>query len=149
MKIKPSLLIQTALGASLLLTTPIHASPVKPGLQVLHESNYTPLLNRRVLILTNPTGVTPDLDLGVDTMFDSGLVDLVGVMGPEHGFRGTEQAGEKVPGGTFVDGRTGLTVYDAYLANTTTLMGYIAESGAEVVVFDIQDVGARFYTCMI
>ena len=149
---KPIFPLQTALAASLLLTAlPIHASHLHPhprvrtGLQVLHEAHYSPLTNRKTLILTNPTGITPDLDLGVDVMFESGLVDLVGVMGPEHGFRGTAQAGE--PGETFVDEITGLTVYDAYLANTTTLMGYIEESGAEVVVFDIQDVGARFYTC--
>lgn len=36
-----------------------------------------------------------------------------------------------------------------YLANTTTLVGFIEESGADTVVFDIQDVGARFYTCII
>ncbi|CAH0019935.1 unnamed protein product [Clonostachys rhizophaga] len=101
---------------------------VKTGLDVLIEKNYAQLTGKKVLILTNPTGVTPQLDLGVD-------VDLVGVMGPEHGFRGT-----------FVDEKTGLTVYGAYMANTTELMGFIEDSGADTVLFDIQDVGARFYT---
>ncbi|GKZ56588.1 hypothetical protein AnigIFM49718_001855 [Aspergillus niger] len=77
-------------------------------------------------------------------MFNSGAVDLVGVMGPEHGFRGTAQAGGSE--GTFIDPVTGLTVYDAYNVNTSTLVGYIKESEADTVLFDIQDVGARFYT---
>ena len=82
---------------------------VKTGLDVLIESNYTQLAGRKVIVLTNPTGVIPDLDLGVDVMFNSGMVDLVGVMGPEHGFRGTAQAGGSE--GTFIDPETGLTVY--------------------------------------
>ena len=82
---------------------------VKTGLDVLIESNYTQLAGRKVIVLTNPTGVTPSLDLGVDVMFNSGAVELVGVMGPEHGFRGTAQAGGSE--GTFVDPETGLTVY--------------------------------------
>ena len=93
-----------------LLTTVSWANHVvKTGLDVLINSNYTELAGRKVIILTNPTGVTPDLDLGVDVMFNSGAVDLVGVMGPEHGFRGTAQAGGSE--GTFVDPETGLTVY--------------------------------------
>lgn len=82
---------------------------VKTGLDVLIESNYTQLAGREVIALTNPTGVTPDLDLGIDVMFKSGAVHLVGVMGPEHGFRGTAQAGGSE--GTFIDPETGLTVY--------------------------------------
>ncbi|KAJ9150902.1 Uncharacterized conserved protein UCP016719 [Pleurostoma richardsiae] len=117
---------------------------VKTGLDVLLASDYAAIAGKKVLVLSNPTGVSPELDLGVDLMFESGKVNLVGVMGPEHGFRGTSQAG----GGqsTFVDEKTGLTVYDAYNVNTTTLEGYIGDSGADTVLFDIQDIGARFYT---
>lgn len=132
------LVVATAAGATF-------SRHVKTGLDVLIENNYAQLAGKKVLILTNPTGVTPQLDLGVDVMIQSGKVDLVGVMGPEHGFRGTAQAGDAE--GTFVDEKTGLTVYDAYLANTTELMGFIEDSGADTVLFDIQDVGARFYTC--
>lgn len=93
-----------------LLTSVVCAKhAVKTGLDVLIESNYTQLAGRKVIVLTNPTGVTPDLNLGVDVMFNSGAVDLVGVMGPEHGFRGTAQAGGSE--GTFIDPETGLTVY--------------------------------------
>lgn len=127
---------------------PPHGKPgvVRTGLDVLISSDYAQLGGRKVIVLSNPTGITPEMDLGVDVMFESGAVDLVGVMGPEHGFRGTSQAGGSE--GKFVDEKTGLTVYDAYVANTTELMGFIADSGADTVLFDIQDVGARFYTCM-
>jgi uncharacterized protein YbbC (DUF1343 family) len=118
---------------------------VKTGLDVLIDNDYTQLAGKKVIALTNPTGITPGLDLGVDIMFQSEKVNIVGIMGPEHGFRGTAQAGDAE--GTFVDEKTGITVYDAYLANTTELMSFIEDSGADTVLFDIQDVGARFYTC--
>jgi uncharacterized protein YbbC (DUF1343 family) len=95
--------------AVLLPPMAVVASTVKTGLNVLIDSNYVQLAGRRVLVLSNPTGVDKNLDLGVDVMFQSGQVDLVGVMGPEHGFRGTSP-----PGGgtsTFTDPETGLTVY--------------------------------------
>lgn len=133
------------LGIHLLLAGSVWAR-VKTGLEVLIASNYTQLDGRKVLILSNPTGITTSLDLGVDVMVESGKVDLVGVMGPEHGFRGTSQNGNGQA--TFVDAKTGLTVYDAYLANSSTLEGYIRASGADTILFDIQDVGSRFYTCM-
>lgn len=82
---------------------------VQTGLDILRANGYRALSNRKVMVLTNPTGITPELDLGVDVMFRSGQVDLVGVMGPEHGFRGTAQAGGSE--GTFTDEITGLTVY--------------------------------------
>lgn len=129
-----------------LLSASLAQCRVQTGLDVLISSHYSQLSNRKVLVLSNPTGITPQLDLGVDVMFASKKVNLVGVMGPEHGFRGTSQNG----GGesTFVDEKTGLTVYDAYNVNTSTLMGYIKDSGADTILYDIQDVGARFYTCM-
>ena len=118
---------------------------VQTGLDVLVASNFSALDGKKVIILTNPTGVTASLDANVDVMVAAG-VDLVGVMGPEHGFRGDAQAGSG-SGGSFKDPQTGLTVYDAYNANYTELVGFITDSGADTVVFDIQDVGARFYTC--
>lgn len=84
-------------------------TPVQTGLDVLIANNYSQLSGHKVLILTNPTGITPNLDLGVDVMHQSGQVDLAGVLGPEHGFRGTTQAGGSE--GTFTDELTGLTVY--------------------------------------
>ena len=112
-----------AMAAAAAAATATPGKRVKTGLDVLIESDYAQLQDRKVIVLTNPTGITPQMDLGVDVMFESGAVDLVGVMGPEHGFRGTAQAGGSE--GSFEDPKTGLTVYDAYLANTTELMGFI------------------------
>lgn len=128
----------------MLMIASTFATRVKSGLEVLIESNYTQLHGRKPLILTNPTGITPNLDLGIDVIYKSGFVDLVGVLGPESGFRGTAQAGESEQ--TFVDPETGLTVYDAYDASYSTLRKFIKESRADTVIYDIQDVGSRFYT---
>jgi uncharacterized protein YbbC (DUF1343 family) len=98
---------------------------VQTGLDVLRAANYSQLLGRKVIVLSNPTGVTPELDLGVDVMFDSGAVDLVGVMGPEHGFRGTAQAGGSE--GTFTDPKTGLTVYVRTLSTSVRSSGLISD----------------------
>jgi uncharacterized protein YbbC (DUF1343 family) len=80
----------------------------------------------------------------VDLMHDSGRVDIAAVFGPEHGFRGSAQAGGSE--GTGVDARTGLTVYDAYGATQQRWTELYATAGVDTVVFDIQDAGARFYT---
>jgi uncharacterized protein YbbC (DUF1343 family) len=66
------------------------------------------------------------------------------VLGPEHGFRGSAQAGDAE--GDHVDPRTGIMVYDAYGANAAKLQAIYTKAGVETVVFDIQDVGVRFYT---
>ena len=95
-------------------------------------------------MVTNPTGVLTDLHSIVDAMVASGAVDVRAVFGPEHGFRGTAQAGGSE--GTYTDPRTGVTVYDAYGASADSLTRMVREAGVDTVVFDIQDVGARFYT---
>ncbi|KAM3532973.1 hypothetical protein MY4038_003788 [Beauveria bassiana] len=143
---KPLLLLAITIGAAQASVSPINSTfrQTKTGLDVLIASNYSQLASRKVLLLTNPTGVTPELNLGVDVMFASKAVNLVGILGPEHGFRGTSQAGAGQA--TFVDPKTGLTVYNAYNANTSTLVSYIRDSGADLILYDIQDVGARFYT---
>jgi uncharacterized protein YbbC (DUF1343 family) len=71
-------------------------------------------------------------------------VDLRAVFGPEHGFRGTAQAGGSE--GRHDDPATGLPVYDTYLKSGQALADVFTASGVDTVLFDIQDVGARFYT---
>ncbi|WP_353952384.1 DUF1343 domain-containing protein [Knoellia sp. S7-12] len=117
---------------------------VTPGADVAAAANWSILAGRKVGIITNPTGVLLNLRTIVDEMHFAGTVDIRGVFGPEHGFRGTAQAGEAED--TYVDERTGITVYDAYGANTAKFASMIRASGTDTVVFDIQDVGCRFYT---
>jgi len=122
----------------------IPSRPVVPGADRAHADGWSALAGERVGVITNPTGVLRSLRNVVDEMHESGAVDLVGVFGPEHGFRGTAQAGGSE--GTFVDERTGLTVYDAYGAGVAKMTEMFRAAEVETVVFDIQDVGARFYT---
>ncbi|ASQ91870.1 DUF1343 domain-containing protein [Streptomyces sp. 11-1-2] len=117
---------------------------LRTGFERLAEGGYAPLHGQRVGIVTNPTGVTRDVRHIVDVMHADDHVNLVAVFGPEHGFRGTAQAGGSE--GRYDDPATGLPVYDTYLKNGRPLADIFTASGVDTVVFDIQDVGARFYT---
>ena len=131
-------------GAASAATAPSGGQPVRTGVQELIASGYDVLRGQKVGIVTNPTGVLPDLTHEVDVMAASDQVDLVAVFGPEHGFRGTAQAGGSE--GSYVDERTGLTVWDTYLKSGDALADIVRRSGVDTMVFDIQDAGARFYT---
>jgi uncharacterized protein YbbC (DUF1343 family) len=140
-------------GAGVLAAAPLIDVPaadatddrkVMTGAMVLADDDWRALAGQKVGVISNPTGILPDLSHIVDTMHASGKVDIVAVFGPEHGFRGTAQAGGSEQ--DHADPRTGILVYDAYGANADKLVGLYTKSGVETVVFDIQDVGARFYT---
>ncbi|PSK97534.1 uncharacterized protein YbbC (DUF1343 family) [Haloactinopolyspora alba] len=117
---------------------------VRTGAQRLADDGWATLRGHRVGVISNPTGILDDASHIVDSMVAAGDIDLVAVFGPEHGFRGSAQAGDSE--GTFTDPRTGVTVYDAYGAQEAGFMRMFGDAGVELVVFDIQDVGARFYT---
>lgn len=128
---------------------------LRTGFERLAADGYALLDGRRAGVVTNPTGVTGggahsgDGERGavrhiVDVMHADPRVNLVAVFGPEHGFRGTAQAGGSE--GRYDDPATGLPVYDTYLKSGQPLADVFTASGVDTVVFDIQDVGARFYT---
>ncbi|GHB52999.1 hypothetical protein GCM10010377_49970 [Streptomyces viridiviolaceus] len=117
---------------------------LRTGFERLAADGYAPLDGQRVGVVTNPTGITRDARHIVDVMHSDDRVDLVAVFGPEHGFRGTAQAGGSE--GRYDDPATGLPVYDTYLKSGQPLADVFTASGVDTVVFDIQDVGARFYT---
>lgn len=102
---------------------------------------YLPLLRgKRVAVVTNQTGM-----IGRTHLVDSLLalqVDVVKVFAPEHGFRGTADAGEMVADQR--DQRTGLPLVSLYGKNKKPAPGQLAD--VDVLLFDIQDVGVRFYT---
>ncbi|MFK0121240.1 exo-beta-N-acetylmuramidase NamZ domain-containing protein [Streptomyces sp. NPDC090994] len=116
----------------------------RTGFERLAADGYALLDGDRVGVVTNPTGVTRDVRHIVDVMHADDRVDLTSVFGPEHGFRGTAQAGGSE--GRYQDPATGLPVYDTYLKSGQPLADVFTASGVDTVVFDIQDVGARFYT---
>lgn len=117
---------------------------VRSGIEVLAADNYRLVSGQRVGLISNPTGIVPDLRHEIDVIVDSGQVDLVAAFGPEHGFRGSAQAGGSE--GDYVDPRTGVPVYDTYGKGPAAIADYFRDADVETVMFDIQDVGARFYT---
>ncbi|WP_099333118.1 exo-beta-N-acetylmuramidase NamZ family protein [Actinomyces minihominis] len=98
---------------------------------------------RRWGLITNYTAVLPNLELSA-TLLHQETGRVAAILGPEHGLRGTAQAGFAEDGG--VDPLTGLPVVDTYGKSGAALDEEIAKLGLDVLVADIQDVGARFYT---
>lgn len=91
-------------------------------------------------LITNPTGVLRDLSSTVDMLKER--CNLTALFAPEHGVRGNIQAGENIT--SYIDKKTNLPVYSLYGDNTKESERIIAS--LDTVIFDIQDVGARFYT---
>lgn len=113
---------------------------VKSGLD--RVADYSHLFkNRRLALMTNQTGITGELESGISIFQkDHWLTALIAC---EHGIFGQLQAGEEVDGST--DPRTGLPVFSVYRKDGKTLTGQALDS-FDALVYDIQDVGARFYT---
>jgi uncharacterized protein YbbC (DUF1343 family) len=102
---------------------------------------YLPMLKgKRVGLVVNQTAQVGKVHL-VDFL-KSKQVTITGIFAPEHGFRGDHSAGEKVK--TNVDPKTGITVYSLYGNQKKPSREVLAKM--DVLIFDIQDVGARFYT---
>ena len=102
---------------------------------------YLPLIKGKKLgIFANPTSMVGNTHL-VDTLRKLG-VDIKVIFGPEHGFRGTADAGEKV--GNYIDQETGIPVISLYGSKRRPSEEDLKD--VDVLLFDIQDVGVRFYT---
>ncbi len=104
---------------------------------------YLPLLKeKRVGIVVNHTSVVGAKQTHLlDTLLKIG-VQVVKVFAPEHGFQGNADAGEKVKNGK--DSRTGISIVSLYGDNKKPSAAQLKD--IDVILFDIQDVGARFYT---
>ena len=96
--------------------------------------------NKNIALLVNPTSVVNDMHL-VDALLQKNL-KLVKIFAPEHGFRGKADAGETIKDG--VDSKTNLPVISLYGKHKKPTAEDLA--GIDLVIFDVQDVGARFYT---
>lgn len=103
---------------------------------------YLPALRgKRVALFSNHTGMVGDRHT-LDIMLDSGI-NVVNIFSPEHGFRGTADAGEHVSSG--VDGPTGVPIASLYDGGKRGPSQEVMD-GLDVIVVDIQDVGLRYYT---
>ncbi|MFC0780974.1 exo-beta-N-acetylmuramidase NamZ domain-containing protein [Flavobacterium sp. HJSW_4] len=103
---------------------------------------YLPLLkDKKVGIVTNQTGILTNKTHVVDFLLEKKIA-VQTIFAPEHGFRGTADAGEHIVDGK--DPKTGLPIISLYGDNKKPKPAQL--SGLDVMIFDLQDVGARFYT---
>ena len=131
---------ETIIGAGLHRVVEPKAA-VFTGLDVLAESNFAALASQRIGLITNHTGLSRDGKRNVDLMLAAG-VKIAAVFTPEHGLSGAEDQ-ENVADSK--DSATGLPIISLYDGPTRRLTPQML-NGVDALVFDIQDVGARFYT---
>jgi uncharacterized protein YbbC (DUF1343 family) len=120
----------------------IGAADVLPGLEVLLRDSAHLVRGRRVGFVTNQTALSAAGESGIDLLHASPDVNLVALFGPEHGLRGGIEGGVRIAGG--VDERTGVTVHSLYGATQRPTPEMLR--GIDVLLFDMQDIGARPYT---
>jgi len=130
----------------ILLTTLVTSLSVQPQEVVKVGAEltacYFPLLEgKRVAVMTNQTGMAGDEHL-VDLLLSHNH-NLVGIFSPEHGFRGTADAGEHVS--SSVDEKTGIPIWSLYGSGNGKPSAEKMKA-FDILVFDLQDVGLRFYT---
>ncbi len=115
---------------------------VLPGLEVLLRDSLHLVRGMRVGFLTNQTAITSTGESGIDLLHRAPEVNLVALYGPEHGLRGGIEGGVRIEHGR--DAATGLPVFSLYgqVQRPTPEM----LRGVEVLLFDMQDIGARPYT---
>ena len=122
------------------------ARQVRSGIEVLLSDSLHLVQGKNVGLLTNHTGIywTSDGIVGstIDALYEANNVDLVALYAPEHGIRGQEQAGAAIDSGR--DERTGVPIHSLYgeVRKPTPAM----LEGVDVLLFDMQDIGARYYT---
>jgi uncharacterized protein YbbC (DUF1343 family) len=122
------------------MAKPFSEPQIKTGAD--NSDLYLPLLkNKKIAIVTNQTGILSDKTHLVDFLLAKKIA-IKTIFAPEHGFRGTADAGEHIIDGK--DSKTGLPVISLYGDNKKPKPEQLA--GIDIVVFDLQDVGARFYT---
>jgi uncharacterized protein YbbC (DUF1343 family)/CubicO group peptidase (beta-lactamase class C family) len=117
------------------------AGSVQTGLDVLAAGNFAALRGKRIGLITNQTGLSRDGKRNIDLMRAAGI-DIVAIFSPEHGIAGREDK-ENVEDAA--DAATGIRVFSLYRPDqrrpTAEMLAKV-----DALVYDIQDVGARFYT---
>jgi uncharacterized protein YbbC (DUF1343 family) len=114
---------------------------VQTGLAVLAAENFKRLSGHKIGLITNPTGVLPSKITNIAAMRSAG-VNLKALFGPEHGVRGDVPAGKYIE--SYTDKATGLPVYSLYGKTRQPTAAML--KGLDVLVFELQDIGARSYT---
>jgi len=117
-----------------------YVQAVLNGVDVLRKQNFAPLAGKRVGLITNHTGLAVDGTSTIDLFHHSDAINLVALFSPEHGIRGAVDS--KVD--SSVDASTGLPIISLYGKTRKPEPEMLHR--IEALVFDIQDIGARFYT---
>lgn len=130
---------ETAAGAT---AAAVSRADVVPGLEVLLRDSAHLVRGKRVGFITNQTAVTSSGESGIDLLYQSPQINLVALFGPEHGLRGTEQDGVIIESGR--DAKTGLPIFSLYGKTQRPTPEML--KGVDILLFDMQDIGARPYT---
>ncbi|MEK7729042.1 MAG: DUF1343 domain-containing protein [candidate division KSB1 bacterium] len=125
----------------LALATEQHAQ-VLTGLEVVSAENFKIFQGKKIGLITNHTAVDRQGRHIADLIHQAPGVQLKALFGPEHGIRGAAEAGEKIV--TQIDAKTGVPIHSLYGKTYKPTREMLA--GLDALVFDMQDVGARFYT---
>lgn len=130
-------------AALAILVTPVHSKDkVLLGIDVLEQEDFKSLAGKRIGLITNHMGTDGAGRTTIDVLFRAPNVRLLRLFSPEHGIRGKEKGGAVIPDGK--DAKTGLPIYSLY-GKTNRPTGEMLQ-GLDTLVFDIQDIGTRFYT---
>lgn len=134
--------------AALCLVTPFLGAgggkkpAVRTGIEVLRDRKFDILQDKRVGLITNPTGITSTFEATIDVLFSAQGLKLTALFGPEHGVRGDVEAGKYIE--SYTDLKTGLPVYSLYGKKRKPSPEMLKD--LDVLVYDIQDIGVRSYT---
>ena len=127
--------------------TPASAAPtaagVRPGIEVFLDDVPAALRGKRVGLITNNTGIDRSGTSDIDLIAQNGDLTLVALLAPEHGIRGTAEAGVTVGDG--VDAKTGVPIYSLYGAQGHSPTPAMLKD-VDVLVYDLQEVGGRTWT---
>ena len=132
-------LLLAALVAGQQPTSPVPVDPVRTGLDMLVADAFAPLRGQRVGLVTNHTGLTADGRGVVDVFLAADGVDVTALFSPEHGFDGVLD--RAVADSTHTSGLTIHSLYGQSRKPTPEAL-----ENVDTLVFDIQDIGCRFYT---
>ena len=121
---------------------PAQGGAVRPGIEVLLSDSLHLVRGKRVGLITNHSGRARDGTSSIDLLFKAPGVRLTALYAPEHGLRGEAQAGVRIA--SSVDSATGVPVHSLYGETRVPTPAMLAD--VDVLLYDIQDVGARVYT---
>jgi uncharacterized protein YbbC (DUF1343 family) len=115
---------------------------MKLGIDVFLDEKYSSYSGERIGLVTNMTGVNKKLIPSIDLLNEHPNIRLTALFGPEHGIRGDAKEGEEVS--SSIDPYTGLPIHSLYGKTRKPTKEMLAD--IDVMVFDLQDIGARYYT---